>query len=94
MNKQPDEAQPSAPEQPGHRYSEEELKRILTDHQEWLETKGEKGTQMQLDQACGDKETILPRGLEIETCPEEQEDSTAPLGRNPPPGLQIQMSLP
>ena len=60
MNKQPDETQPSAPEQPGHRYSEEELKLILTDQQEWLETNGEKGTQMQLDQACGDKKDNTP----------------------------------
>ncbi len=49
MNKQPDEAQSSAPEPPQYRdVSEEELKRILTDHQEWLETKGEKGIQANL----------------------------------------------
>ena len=52
MNKQPDEAQPSAPEQPQYRkVSEEELKRIRTDHEKWLVTKGEKGTQADLSNA-------------------------------------------
>ncbi len=50
VNKQPDEAQ--APEPPQYRkVSEDELRRILTDHQEWLETNGEKGTQADLQGA-------------------------------------------
>ncbi len=49
VNKQADEAQPSAPEQPKYRkVSEEELKRILADHQRWLETKGVDGIQANL----------------------------------------------
>ena len=52
VNKQADEAQPSAPEQPQYReVSEEELKRILADHQEWLETNGEKGIRADLEGA-------------------------------------------
>ena len=52
VNKQANEAQPSAPEQPKYRtVSEEELKRILADHQKWLETKGEKGTPADLQGA-------------------------------------------
>ncbi len=49
---QPYEAQPSAPEQPQYQeVSEEELKRIFTDHQEWLETKGDDGIQANLSLA-------------------------------------------
>ncbi len=52
MNKQPDEAQPSAPEQPQYRkVSEEELKRILKDHHRWFQTKGTKGTRANLHEA-------------------------------------------
>ena len=42
-NELPDEAKSSAPEQPKYReVSEEELKRILADHREWLDTRFEK----------------------------------------------------
>ena len=89
MNKRPNGAQPSAPEEPRSRkVSEEELKRIPTDHDKWLETGGKEGsqadlrfanlkkaeylTQQQLDEACGNKETKLPEGFAIETCPEDK----------------------
>ncbi len=35
-------------------------------------TEAEHLTQQQLDEACGDKETKLPEGLTIETCPEDK----------------------
>ncbi len=51
-NDQPDEAEPAVPEEPQYReVSEEELKRILADHQRWLETKGKESTRANLEEA-------------------------------------------
>ena len=44
-DKQPNDAEPAAPDEPQHReVSKENLKRILADHAKWIETDGREGS--------------------------------------------------
>ena len=51
-SEQPDEAESVVPEEPQYReVSEEELKRILAEHEKWVETEGQDGSHANLSGA-------------------------------------------